>query len=319
VPHLRVVPHSSALVWLPRAQRGHRGVWGGRTGALTHGELSIRISHAMLRTLAQRRRDMVMGSGWADLPVELLEQVLELLQAGGLGFSQATATVRRVCAAWKTVHDALVTRLVLRGQTTDEAMAMLARRFPALMSMGFKSEYGDNALTDQGMRAVSSLTSLTCLNLTSCQKITNEGMQAVRSLPALTSLDLTYCKLVADEGVRAVSSCTALTFLNLHHCLKVTDQAMRAVSSLPALTTLNLTLCARLTDEAVRELSSIRTLTSLNLRGCSMVTDVGLRSVSSLPALTSLDITYCRKVTAAGVRALRSSTVAPSLHIISRF
>ena len=61
--------------------------------------------------------------------------MLELLQvagqAGGLGFSQV-ATVRLVCAAWKAVHDALVTRLVLRQQTTDEAMGMLVLRLSAV-------------------------------------------------------------------------------------------------------------------------------------------------------------------------------------------
>ena len=40
--------------------------------------------------------------GWAELPDELLAKVLELLQAagqaGGLGFSQTSATVRLVCA-----------------------------------------------------------------------------------------------------------------------------------------------------------------------------------------------------------------------------
>ena len=83
----------------------------------------------MLRTRAQRQRAMV--SGWADLREELLAKVLELLagQQGGLGFTQASATVRLVCAAWKAVHDALVTRLVLRRQTTDEAMGMLVLRF----------------------------------------------------------------------------------------------------------------------------------------------------------------------------------------------
>ena len=76
-------------------------------------------------------------AGWAELPDELVEKVLELLQAsgqsepqeGGFGFSQVTATLRLVCAGWKAVHDAMVTQLVLRWQTTDEAMGMLARRF----------------------------------------------------------------------------------------------------------------------------------------------------------------------------------------------
>ena len=50
-----------------------------------------------------------------------------------MGFSQASATVRLVCAGWEAVHDALVRRLVLRRQTTDEAIGMLVRRFPAVV------------------------------------------------------------------------------------------------------------------------------------------------------------------------------------------
>jgi hypothetical protein len=67
--------------------------------------------------------------------------VLEKLQAAGhsepqgaFGFSEATATVRLVCSGWKAVHDAMVKRLVVRPATTDEAMGMLARRFPAVVS-----------------------------------------------------------------------------------------------------------------------------------------------------------------------------------------
>jgi hypothetical protein len=44
-------------------------------------------------------------------------------------FSQA---VQLVCTGWKAVHDAMVMRLVLRRQTTDEAVGMLVWRFPAV-------------------------------------------------------------------------------------------------------------------------------------------------------------------------------------------
>ena len=36
--------------------------------------------------------------------------------------------MRLVCAGWKAVHDAVVKRLVLRRETTDEAMGMLVLR-----------------------------------------------------------------------------------------------------------------------------------------------------------------------------------------------
>jgi hypothetical protein len=179
----------------------------------------------MPRTRAQRWRETVNASGWAELPGELMAKVLELLQAagrnepqeGGFGFSQATATVRLVCAAWQGVHDAMVTRLVLSRHTINVAVGMLVLRFPTVVSLQVKGYGGEIAvLTDQGMQAVSSLASLTFLDLTWCDRITDEGVRAVSSCTALQSLNLTYCTKVTDEGVRAVvSSCTALQSLNL--------------------------------------------------------------------------------------------------------
>jgi hypothetical protein len=322
-------------------------------GALTHGELrSQRAPATMPRTRSQRLRETMEEDGWAGMPEELFEKVLEALQPdgpskpddGGLGFSRALAAVRLVCAAWKAVHDAMVTRLVLSLETTDEAVGKLVRRFPMVVSLEVKSGGGVAAvLTDQALRAVSSLASLTfldlswCVNITdmgvravvssctalkslnlrSCIKVTDEGVRAVvSSLPALTFLDLTNCYKVTDEGVRAVaSSCTALESLSLWSCFKVTDEGVRAVSSCTTLKTLSLYVCLKVTDEGVKAVSSCTALTALNLRACIQVTDVGVRALSSLPALTSLDISFCNKVTAAGVQALRSTTAAPSLHI----
>jgi hypothetical protein len=116
-------------------------------------------------------------SDWAELHDELVEKALEMLEAAGrsepqegvLGFFQTSATVRLVCAAWKSVHDALVKWLVMRPQTSDEAMGMLARRFPAVTTLEMKwtGEWAA-ALTDEGVRAVSSLRGLTSLNLRVC-------------------------------------------------------------------------------------------------------------------------------------------------------
>jgi hypothetical protein len=185
-----------------------------------------RTLEEMLRTLGLQRRETVEGE-WAELPDELLAKVLELLHAevGGLGFSKASATVRLVCAAWKAVYDALVTRLLLRRETTDEAMGMLVRRFPAVVSLVVMKSVPNEtlALTDQGVHAVSSLRALTSLDLSRCRQMTDEGLRAVSSCTALRSLTLYYCSRVTDEGVRSVSSLPALTFLDLCNCYEVTD------------------------------------------------------------------------------------------------
>ena len=71
---------------------------------------------------------------------------------------RASAAARLVCSQWQAVHDELVRRLVLRANTTDEAMGMLVRRFPAVVSLEMKrkqSDYINRALlTNEGMRAV---------------------------------------------------------------------------------------------------------------------------------------------------------------------
>jgi hypothetical protein len=55
-------------------------------------------------------------------------------------------------------------------------------------------------VTDEGVRAVvSSCTALTELNLQGCRNVTDEGVRAVSSIPALTSLNLAGSK-VTDAG-----------------------------------------------------------------------------------------------------------------------
>jgi hypothetical protein len=63
----------------------------------------------------------------------------------------------------------MVTRLVLSRETTDEAVGKLVLRFPTVVSLEVKSG-GATALTDQGVRAVSSLASLTFLDLRWCKQ-----------------------------------------------------------------------------------------------------------------------------------------------------
>jgi hypothetical protein len=149
---------------------------------------------------------------------ELLAKVLELLEAagwqqGGLGFSQTSATVRLVCAGWKAMHDALVTRLVLRWQTTNEVMRMLVRSFPAVVLL--KVKWGRSVLTDEALRAVSSLPALTSLILFNCEKVTDVGVRALSILPALTTLNLRDCPNVTAAGVQALRNTTTAPSLHI--------------------------------------------------------------------------------------------------------
>ena len=69
-------------------------------------------------------------------------------------------------------------------------------------------------VTDEGVRAVSTVPALTSLRLFGCY-ITNEGVLALSSLPALTHLNLRYCGYVTAAGVQALRSTTAAPGLHI--------------------------------------------------------------------------------------------------------
>jgi hypothetical protein len=162
------------------------------------------------------------------MPGDLLAKVLEELEAaeqiapqdGRWRGSEASATIRLVCSGWKYRHDAMVMRVVVRragGEpATDETVFVLAGRFPAIISLEFKlvSNHAWNAMTDEGMRTVCSLTALTTLDLAWCVLVSDEGLRAVSSLPSLTFLNLTNCIRVTGAGVQALRNTTAAP--NLH-------------------------------------------------------------------------------------------------------
>jgi len=253
--------------------------------------------------LERRQHEQNKTGGWPTLPKELMEKVLEALQAagrrsepqeGGLSFSRTSAVVRLVCPGWQAVYDAMVRRLVLRKEITDEAVGMLVRCFPAVTSVQLK---GNVIPIPFG-----------CM-------VTHVGVLAVCSLPALTKLDLSYCYEITDAVLTAIGGMTALKSLNLSCCWNITNVAVLTLSSLPALRHLDLGFGVSITDAEVTAVSGMTALTSLNLFNCIDITNEGVLTLSSLPALTHLDLRGCNNVTAAGVQALRSTTTSPSLSL----
>jgi hypothetical protein len=130
--------------------------------------------------------------------------------SGRRGGCKASATVRLVCTGWRSRHDALAMRQLLRQDATDEGAGVLVRRFPAVASLDLKC-CCLNALTDEGMRAVSSLTVLTSLELWGCSKVTDERMRAVSSLAGLTCRHSTrqHCRILLSCVQRAALSHSA--------------------------------------------------------------------------------------------------------------
>jgi hypothetical protein len=67
--------------------------------------------------------------------------------------------------------------------------------------------------------------------------LADKGLKAVSSLTGLTSLDLSYCPLVTDVGLQELTSLTALTTLTLWPGGSSTSKAGRDAlkAAIPAL------------------------------------------------------------------------------------
>ena len=270
---------------------------------------------ALTRAQHRRRQEQAVTGAWAALGGAaggtVLAMVLKALEAaehsppqiGGWGGCKVSATIRLVSPRWQAAHDAMVERLELGEDTTDEAVGILVRRFPALTTVEIHQHVQcerERGVTDVAMLHLSSLTALASLHLFGCVHITAEGLRAVNRLPALTTLELCRCLMVTNEALVAVSELPALTALDLNGCCRLTEEGLRAIrGKLPALTTLNLGDCTKLTDAALSAVSTFAALTHLNLSGCTKLTSEGLLSLNGMPSLASLNLVRCWNVTVA--------------------
>jgi hypothetical protein len=152
---------------------------------------------------------------------------------------------------------------------TDMRLWALASRLPGLIHLHLAE--GDYAVTNDGLRAIASLTRLTHLHLNNCDEV-NEGMLAIRSLTALTHLHMSRCFQLSNDGLRAIASLTSLTHLHLdaqYHLhvtspvpgfLSVTDEGMETLSSLTALKSLELIGGHNVSQEAITALRQLLAL-----------------------------------------------------------
>jgi hypothetical protein len=175
---------------------------------------------------------------WEELPEELLLRVLgqAMLEYGEKRWS---AAVRGVSRRWRALHDGACQSLRVLDGVTDEGMYALCARLPALTFLELDNQ-GVVSLTENGLRAVGDLTTLTELYLSECSGVTDLVLWELRDRTALARLSLENCTNVTDVGVRELRGLTAITHLYLTGCLQVTDSGLRHLTSLTALVRLRL-------------------------------------------------------------------------------
>ncbi len=181
---------------------------------------------------------------------------------------------------------------LIGGKISDKgALAIL----PSLKQLK-RLTLSDTAITDNGLKALASLTKLEALLLPS--GITDRGIAALISLVSLKELDLTRT-LVSDRGLETLRSLKNLKILYLNN--RITDQGIATLAALHSLEKLDASGCP-LTNTALNTLAGMKHLRALALGG-TKITDAGLPFLASLPELETLELSDT-KITHGGLALL---------------
>ena len=93
------------------------------------------------------------------------------------------------------------------SEEADMRLWTLASRLPGLTHLHVT---GGDSVSDDGLRAIASLTGLAHLHLRYFHRVTDEGVATLSSLTALKSLELTECDNVSQEAITALRQLLAL-------------------------------------------------------------------------------------------------------------
>lgn len=83
----------------------------------------------------------------------------------------------------------------------DHTLAQLVEELLPVPELAFLNLSENRKITDKGLTALSALTQLKGLNLSSCD-ISGEGLAPLSALSSLEHLDLSYCNRIADPGLK---------------------------------------------------------------------------------------------------------------------
>lgn len=168
-------------------------------------------------------------------------------------------------------------------------------------------------ITDEGLQHLTSLTSLTDIDLSGNLEVGDNGIRFLGGLTGLASLDLHNCRQVTAAGLASLNAIAGnLTTLNLQSC-RLSAQGPFPFASFTSLADLNIHFTGFLMDsDRMQALMPLRLLSSLTLdvRG-----DQAILSLKEFPYLRALQIIWGFSITDACCQNLAHSTGLTSLSL----
>lgn len=222
---------------------------------------------------------------------------------------------------WDAICDLLCMLPALRrlalfgtwGLTNDNLRQLSRLACPEALALELagrsKKKYADpndpGYVTADGIRYLSSLTSLKELSLLSCFRLTDQAVEPLANLFRLEKLDIDYGFRLTDTGMKSIARMKSLESLNLGAIPRVTDEGIAALSELPELESLAFASCS-LTDEGIDHIVRLPRLKRLSFSKCRIITGTGVRRLASVDTLEELSVQRCRRVRQKDVDELRA-------------
>jgi hypothetical protein len=169
-------------------------------------------------------------------------------------------------------------------------------------------------LTDSELVQISSLKTLTSLNISSNHTFTNFGLKALTKLPQLKYLVLAFCRCITDYSFIELTNMTQLQHLDLGGCF-VSNAGVHELVKLPQLTSLAIWNSCLLSDTGLGSLGNITTLKALYLPECAKITDEGVAALAVSKSLTTLDLSRCQRLTKQCLDSLSKMDQLRTLHL----
>jgi Leucine-rich repeat (LRR) protein len=189
----------------------------------------------------------------------------------------------------------LRTLKIANSQVTDEGLTHLReiKTLEGLMLPG-------KGITDRGLQYLSELPRLRELWLPRAHYVdptmdkdyyTDEGLKALSSLTLLESLDIGSLG-ITDEGVKHLAKLTRLNKLSLFGCSRITDESLRPIGQLRSLENLSISH-GYLTISGLKMLNSLTNLKNLSLD--EVIQDNSGLDLSGLTNLEDVSFSLARK------------------------
>jgi hypothetical protein len=140
-----------------------------------------------------------------------------------------------------------------------------------------------NQINDGALARLESLGHLDLLSIDQCP-ITDDGVREIAKVRTLTHLNLFGCDGITDTSFTYLGTMRSLEMLDIAaFAPKITGRNIQSLSALPNLGTLNLVDCSEISDDAVQPLTSLTHLDTLDIRGTSISEEGAKRVRLALP------------------------------------